>query len=297
MTESIESCKVGVAPVVLTRRRQAAALSAAFWFGSLGPVGSARLAAEDAPVMRVAQPAFRPDEPIFVFIEHAPTGMWDWLTVVPAGAQRMQRGDKIYLRFYAPSAERRARWYALPPQPAGEYELRLFRNNNYTLAATLPIRVAVSADAGPARVLTPVFADQLLEFVAGGQSRYAEPFGHLEGPYRPGPVDPAIVLGDPGPGPFNSGNPKLEYLTLPKGSYVTAGFSKHVLVDGPGPDFFVRGVDPDESAGEVAEVYVSTDRATFHLVDQVLAAGRQPLDLAGLGLSAPVEAVRVVGPT
>lgn len=272
-------------------------LSAALGLWGLGflQLVPAPAAAQDAPVMRAAQEVFRPDEPILVFIERAPTNVWDWLTIAPAGSHRMERGDRLYLRYHAPSAERRDRWYMLPPQAEGEYELRLFLNNNFSLVASLPVRVAASDELGPPTVLTPVFADRLIEFVAGNQSRYEEPFGHVEGPYRPGPIDPAIVLGDPGPGPFNSGNPKLAFLTLPQGSHVTVGFSKHVLIDGPGPDFFVRGVDPEESAGEVAEVYVSTDGATFQLVDQVLAAGRQPLDLAGLGLQAPVVAIRIVG--
>ncbi len=260
------------------------------WLGLGAPAAAA---AEDTPVLRLAQAAFRPGEPILVLVEHAPTNVWDRLVIAGPGTPNVTRGPTIYLKDQAPAPERRDRWYALPPQPAGDYELRLYLRNGFALGAAVPLRVAAGAAAGPAAA--PVFADRLIEFVAAGRSRYPEPFGHAAGPYRPGPVDPAIVLGDPGPGPFNSGNPSLEFLTLPTGSYVTLGFTGHVLVDGPGPDFFVRGVDLDESAGEVAEVHVSTDLERFHRVDSIRAAGRQPLDLAGLGLAAPVRAIRVVG--
>jgi len=261
------------------------------WLGAI----TAPAAAAEAPVLRTAQEVFRQGEPILVYVEHAPTNVWDRLVIAETGSPNVTRGPTVYLKDQAPGPEWRDRWYVLPAQPPGDHELRLYLRNGFAVGARLPLQVSASGDAGAATIVTPVFADQLIEFAAAGQSRYQEPFGHVEGPYRPGPVDPAIVLGDPGPGPFNSGNPKLEFLTLPKGSSVTVGFTKHVLVDRPGPDFFVRGVDLDESAGEVAEVEVSSDLTTFHLVDRIMAAGRQPLDLAGLALAAPVRAIRVVG--
>ena len=274
------------------RLRQSAVLAASL-FGLLA-VMPCQLIAAESPALRTAKEVFRPDEPIYVFIDHPPTNNWAWLTVVPAGAPKAKHGDSIYLRNFAP-ADHRRRWYTLPPQAAGDYELRLYMSNNLALGATLPVRVAASAPSDASAGFVTAYADRLIGFVAGHQSRYPEPIGHDVGPFRPKRVDPAVVLGNPGPGPFTTANPKLRFLTLPKGSSVTLGFSAHVLVDAPGPDFFVRGLDPAESAGEVAEVLVSTDGETFVLVDQVMAGGRQPLDLAGLGLSAPVTAIRVVG--
>jgi hypothetical protein len=251
-------------------------------------------AAEEAPVLRTAQEVFRPGQPIDLFIENAPDNNGAWLTVVMSGAPDREVGVRVLLKDQAPP-DRRDRWYRLPPHEEGDYELRLFPRWNFALGASLPIRVAASGKEGLASLFTPVFADRLIEFVAGNHTRRPEPFGYAGGVYRPAPVDPAIVLGEPGPGPFNSSNEQLEFLTLPKGSHVTVGFSGHVLFDGPGPDFFVRGLDLDDSAGEIADVFVSEDLETFVFVDQIRESGAQPLDLAKLGLRGPVSAIRVVG--
>jgi hypothetical protein len=281
-------------PLSIARNRSSSGAALAIAILGLTMVIHCLHAAETPPVLRTAQEVFRPDEPIDVFIENAPDNNVAWMTVVKSGAGDREVGVRLLLKDQAPPG-RRDRWYRLPPQEEGDYELRLFPRWNFVLGASLPVRVAATEKEGPASLLTPVFADRLIEFVAGDQSRYPEPFGHAQGPFRPAPVDPAIVLGDPGPGPFNSSNRQLEFLTLPKGSYVTVGFSEHLLFDAPGPDLFVRGLDLDESAGEIADVFVSADLETFVFVDQIRAAGAQPLDLANLGLTEPVAAVRVVG--
>ena len=292
-TDAIGETGMPTAIVTTGRRLRHCAALAASLFGLLA-VMPCQLIAGESPALRTAKEVFRPGEPIYVFIDHPPTNNWAWLTVVPAGAPKTKHGHSIYLRNVAP-ADHRRRWYTLPPQAAGDYELRLYMSNNLALGATLPVRVAAGAPTDASAGFVTAYADRLIGFVAGHQSRYPEPFGHDHGPFRPNRVDPAIVLGDPGPGPFTTANPQLRFLTLPKGSSVTLGFTSHVLVDAPGPDFFVRGLDPAESAGEVAEVFVSTDGDNFVLVDQVMAGGLRPLDLAGLGLSAPVTAIRVVG--
>jgi hypothetical protein len=286
--------ETGMQSATLTsrRRRRFGVLLVAALLGLL-EAGPAQPAAEEPPVLRTAKEVFRPDEPIYVFIDHAPTNNGAWLTVAAPGSPLMKHGDRIHLQKLAP-ADHRDRWYTLPPQAEGDYELRLFLRNNLSLGATLPIRVAAGA-SDPWAGFVSAYAERLIGFVAGNQSRYPEPFGHIDGPFRPAPVDPAIVLGDPGPGPFTTANRQLEFLTLPRGSAVTVGFSDHLLVDGPGPDFFVRGLDATESAGEIAEVLVSTDGESFVLVDQIRAGGRQPLDIASLGLPAPVSAIRIVG--
>ncbi len=54
-------------------------------------------------------------------------------------------------------------------------------------------------------------------------------------------------------------------------------------------------MEPRDSAGEFAEVHVSTDLREFHKVSRIYEGGPQLLDLEGLKLPAPVIAVRVTG--
>ena len=118
-------------------------LAAAALLGLVG-VAPGQPVAEEAAVLRTAKEVFRPDEPIYVFIANAPTNIGAWLTVATPGSALMKHGDRIYLQNVAP-AEHRDRWYTLPPQAEGDYELRLFLRNNLSLGATLPIRVATGA--------------------------------------------------------------------------------------------------------------------------------------------------------
>lgn len=182
------------------------------------------------------------------------------------------------------------RWYALPPQPPGSYAVRLDRA--HVTLASVPLRVEAGRHAPRAKA----FADLLLGYAAAGASRYREPFGKLPGSIKLQSVDPSIMLGDPGPGPFRvRRNPELRFLSLPKGSSVTVGFAGVQIVDGSGPDFAVRSVDPSDSAGEVAEIHVSTDLKSFKRVGTIVAGGAQLIDLQGLGLTDPVRAIRVTG--
>jgi hypothetical protein len=158
------------------RRRRHSAVLAASLLGLLS-VTPCQLVAAESPALRTAKEAFRPGEPIYVFIDHPPTNNWAWLTVVPAGAPRTKHGDSIYLRNFAP-ADHRRRWYTLPPQAAGDYELRLYMSNNLALGATLPVRVAADAPSDASAGLVTAYADRLI----GVRSRPSEP---LPGALRP----------------------------------------------------------------------------------------------------------------
>ena len=245
--------------------------------------------AADAPRLRLLHDVVGPGETIYVAVENAPaakSGPMPAFTIVKNGAVPH---FFLYLHIVAPVGEF-DRWYSLPPQEEGQYELRL--NRAYEVIASVPFRVA----GGP-RVFKTAFADTLLDYSAAGASPfYEEPFGMLDATPQVQPVDPAIVLGDPGPGPFSiRENPKLQFLALPQGSSVTVGFSEVLIVDGPGPDLLVRTVEPRDSAGEFAEVHVSTDLREFHKVSRIYEGDPQLLDLEGLKLPAPVIAVRVTG--
>jgi hypothetical protein len=248
---------------------------------------------DETPRLSLVRTDFAKGETIYVAVWNvspAKKGPPLWIGVMQAGDPRSRHVSRLDLQRLAPRGDFN-RWYALEPLPTGSYEVRLMRAH-YVLART-GFRVAEGGAAGTA---TRSYADVLVEYVAGGGTRHEEPFGMLQGVIKIQKVDPAIVLGDPGPGPFTSRrNPELEFLVLPKGSSVTVGFSKVAILDRPGPDLAIRGLDPDDSAGEIAAVYVSSNLVDYHFVGDVAEAGAQLLDLEPLNLREPVIAVKVVG--
>lgn len=143
------------------------------------------------------------------------------------------------------------------------------------------------------------FADVVLDYFASGSAGIVEPFGGNINPNRVigrvEPVDPAVAVGSPGDGPYTTRNLTTDWLALPRGSYVTLGFTDEVVVDGPGDDIFIRSTDPSDSAGERANVYVSANGTDFVFLGQVRQLGRQGLDLAEIGFTEPVVAVRIEG--
>lgn len=110
-------------------------------------------------------------------------------------------------------------------------------------------------DAGPELVEPPVYASEVLDFVAGGNAGYGQD------------KLPNIVLGGPrSPGP---GAGSTHVLSLGIGGEIILGFEAKTLFDGPGADFVVFE-NPFTIAGppgvfaELAEVSVSTDAVNWH---------------------------------
>ena len=139
------------------------------------------------------------------------------------------------------------------------------------------------------------FPDVVLDYFASGSSGRVEPFGRKPNASSIESVSTDIVLGSPPPAPRVSWVPTTRWLSIPQGSYVSLGFSDEVIVDGPGNDVFIRSLDPADSAGESADIYVSTNLVDFVLLGRTPQGGNVGLDLAPLGLKEPVKAVRVVG--
>ena len=139
------------------------------------------------------------------------------------------------------------------------------------------------------------FPDVVLDYFASGSSGRIEPYGRNPNGQAPEPVSTNIVLGAPPPAPRVGWVPTTRWLSIPQGSYVTLGFSDEVIVDGLGNDIFIRSLDPADSAGESADIYVSTNLIDFVLLGRTPQGGNVGLDLAPLGLKEPVKAVRVVG--
>lgn len=142
------------------------------------------------------------------------------------------------------------------------------------------------------------FPDYVIEYFAAGSNGIKEPYGKDKtqpttgGPF---PVDPAIILGPPPPAPRVGWVATTEWLSIPMGSYVTVGFTDEVVIDGPGNDIFIRSLDPSDSAGESADIYVSTNLVDYVLLGRTPQGGNVGLDLAPLNLKDPIKAVRVVG--
>jgi len=164
---------------------------------------------------------------------------------------------------------------------------------------TFPIR-SISAGDG--------YADTILEYFAGenAPAPLIEPYGSTggtppaspfngDGTYTVESVEPEVVLGAPPPSPIIGSNPEVDWLALPQGSYVTVGFTDEIIVDGEGDDIFIRSFDPEDSANENADVFVSSDGINFEFLGTVNEQGLASLDLADIGFNEPVTAVRVQG--
>ena len=143
------------------------------------------------------------------------------------------------------------------------------------------------ASVGPGKAVGDTFgyADVVLEFFDSGAGPIPGPYGIIQrdgiwdGPV---PVSLDVVLGRDVVG-------AKDVLSLPTGSFVVVGFTDEVINDGPGFDLLVKELQ----GSEPADVFASSDLNNFVFLGT--AAGTTAFDLAGTGLSDPVQAVKVVG--
>lgn len=83
------------------------------------------------------------------------------------------------------------------------------------------------------------------------------------------------------------------FISLPTGSFITLGFGTGFVFDGAGLDLFVSEVG---GADETAQVFVSSDfGVTFTLLGIATTATVSGFDLASIGYTGNVNAVKVVG--
>lgn len=147
----------------------------------------------------------------------------------------------------------------------------------------VPYRFAAASTIG--------YADTVIDFFDSGAGPLAGPYGGTwdgtSGTF-PIPVSTDVVLGDdPGyPGAL------ADFLSLPTGSYVTVGFVDETVIDGPGDDIFVTEVGPN---GESADVFVSSDLSSFVFLGTIFDDVTTALDLADIGFTDPVQAIKIVG--
>ncbi len=140
-----------------------------------------------------------------------------------------------------------------------------------------------------AHAATLGFADVVLEFFDSGAGPIAGPYGGTfpGGPGFPIPVSTDVVLGDdPGPTGFT------DFLSLPTGSFVTVGFTDETVVDGVGNDIFITEV---AGQGEKADVFVSSNLVDFTFLGTADDGVTTAFDLATIGFSTPVQAIKIVG--
>jgi hypothetical protein len=149
--------------------------------------------------------------------------------------------------------------------------------------------LAAATLTAPAAHALPVlgFADVVLNYVDSGAGPIAGPYGGLSGISGPFPVAVplSVVLGSDVAGSEN-------FLSLPTGSSITVGFIDEIVIDGVGNDIFIREIG---ASGERAEVYVSKDNVTFVLLGIANDSVTTSFDLASIGFTDAVTAIRIVG--
>src|SRR6185436_15625121 len=99
------------------------------------------------------------------------------------------------------------------------------------------------------------------------------------------PVSLGVVTGDDPTADVN-------YLSLAKNSSVTVAFADELVQDAPGTDLVVRELVDN---GEQAKVYASSDFVNFALLGTAKAGRSNKFDLAAVGFTGIVRAVRIIG--
>ncbi len=149
------------------------------------------------------------------------------------------------------------------------------------------LTVASAAVFAPAAHAVIGYADVVLSYFDSGAGPIPGPYGGLGGAGGAFPVavPVSVVLGTDVAG-------SETFLSLPTGSFVTVGFIDESVIDGVGNDIFIQEIGP---AGERAEVYVSADGLNFTLLGIANDAVTTAFDLASIGFTDPVVAIRIVG--
>lgn len=128
------------------------------------------------------------------------------------------------------------------------------------------------------------YADVVLDYFDSGAGSMAGPYGGTFPGTFPVAVSTSVVLGPDGA--------VADFLSLPTGSYVTVGFLDEIVADGVGDDIFISEVG---EGGEQGSVYVSSDGLIFQLLGIASTSTVTSFDLASIGFTGQVTAVKVVG--
>ncbi|MEO1006724.1 MAG: SdrD B-like domain-containing protein, partial [Cyanobacteria bacterium J06638_38] len=168
---------------------------------------------------------------------------------------------------------------------SGEYIFTDLDAGNYIIREVTPTGFIQTFPLSNDDVTGDGFADVVLEYFDSGAGPIPGPYGQTEPGFGIEPVPLDVVLGDDIDG-------ERDFLSLPTGSFVTVGFTDEVGIDGPDDDIFVleEGV-----AGDRADVFVSSNLIDFTFLGTGNGGTTSSFDLADIGFTEPVRAIRVVG--
>lgn len=82
------------------------------------------------------------------------------------------------------------------------------------------------------------------------------------------------------------------FISLPKGSFLVLKFTDNFIIDGEGPDLFLKEIGAN---GERASVYVSNDGKQFTFLGFAKDDSTTALDLAHINYKQPVQYVKIIG--
>lgn len=167
-------------------------------------------------------------------------------------------------------------------QGAGDYRFTNLQPGTYVVREVVPTGYRQTFPGGTTSSTGDGFADVILDYFDSGAGPLAGPYGGDDAGNFPVTVPTNIILGSNTNG----------FLSLPTGSYVTVGFTNEIIVDGPGNDIFIPETG---AAGERAEVYVSSNLRDFVLLGIGNGGDTSLFDLASIGFTEPVRAIKVVG--
>ncbi len=152
------------------------------------------------------------------------------------------------------------------------------------MAKSCLLAAAVSLAAGPSLGAT-ILADTVLDFFNSGAGPIAAgPFGGTSAPQN----FPVAV-----PFSFATDGSEFTFISLPTDSFITLGFSSGYVFDGVGNDIFVS---ESGDGRELANVFISDDfGASFTFLGTAEGDQVTELDLASIGFSGRVNAIKIVG--
>jgi RHS repeat-associated protein len=176
----------------------------------------------------------------------------------------------------------------------GKYEFLGLTAGQYKLYQELPNAWIQTFPASTGSGGGDGWADYIANYSAAGNGPFAEPYGRPFGGALNQSVNPAdIILGPTPGGVLSSTAGPVDFLSIPRGSSVTVGFSDEEIIDGSGDDIFIQTLV--DHANEHANVYVGKDLETMVFVKQIGEGGSAGIDLSEINYQGKVTLVKIEG--
>ena len=170
---------------------------------------------------------------------------------------------------------------------SGNYQFTGLLPDTYIVREVIPESFIQTFPLGIQTTIGDGFADVVLEFFDSGTGELSGAHGGTAPNFNSSsngivPISTDVVLGDDNDG--------VDFLVLPEGSYITVSFTDETIIDQPGNDIFITEFAPKD---EIAEVFVSSDSTNFEFLGIADGGTTTALDLAAIGFSQPVQAIRI----